>query len=63
MKLTFECKLMMSEYVSDEEAKRVLTKEEIARTLAAIIREALRDSGRVSITDATLTKEGGEQDG
>lgn len=63
MKLIFECKLTMSEYVSDEEAKRVCTKEEIARNLAAIIREALRDSGRVSITDATLTKEEGEQDG
>ena len=63
MKIIFECKLTMSEYVSDEEAKRVLTKEEIARNLAAIIREALNESGGVSITDATLTKEGGEQDG
>ena len=63
MKLIFECKLTMSEYISDEEVKGVRTKEEIARNLAAIIRAELNESGGVSITDATLTKEDGEQDG
>lgn len=62
MKLTFECKLTMSEYISDEEVKRVLTKEEIARNLAATIREALNETGGVSIDDATLTKEGGDNE-
>lgn len=58
MKLTFECKLTMSEYISDEEVERVRTEEEIARNLATIIRAELNESGGVSIDDATLTKEG-----
>lgn len=63
MKLTFECKLTMFEYISDEEVEMVYTEEEIVRNLSECIKGRLTESGGVSITDATLTKEGGEQDG
>lgn len=57
MKVTFECKLMMFDYISDDEAERICTKEEVAEVLANYIQVRLIKSGEVSITDATLTKE------
>ncbi len=63
MKLTFECKLTMYDCIPDDEAESVRTKEEIARDLAECIKDELTDSGGVSITDATLTKEDGGQNG
>lgn len=57
MKLTFECKLMMFDYISDDEAERIRTKEEVAEALADFIKARLIKSGGVSITDATLLKE------
>ena len=56
MKVTFECKLTMFDYIPDEAGVR--TKEEVARGLAECIKDELTDSGGVSITDVTLTKEG-----
>lgn len=63
MKLTFECKLTMFEYIPDEEVERVRTEEEVAEAITAEIKGMLFYSGGVSITDATLTKEDGGQDG
>lgn len=57
MKVTFECKLTMFDYISDDEAERIRTKEEVAEALANYIEVRLIESGGVSITDATLTKE------
>ena len=62
MKLTFECKLTMYDCIPDDEVEGVRTKEEIARDLVECIKDELTDSGGVSITDATLTKEDGGQD-
>lgn len=53
MKLTFECKLTMFDYIPDGAVAS--TKEEIARDLAECIKDELSDSGGVSITDVTLT--------
>ena len=58
-KMTFECKLTMFDYIPDEAVAS--TKENIARDLAECIKDELSDSGGVSITDVTLTKEDGEQ--
>ena len=63
MKLTFECKLTMFYYISDDDAERIRTKEEIAEALAEYIKVRLIKSGDVLITDTTLTKEDGEQHG
>lgn len=57
MKLTFECKLTMFDYISDVDAERIRTKEEVAEALANYIKVNLIESGEVSITDAVLTKE------
>ena len=58
MKLTFECKLTMFDYIPDGAVAS--TKEEIARDLAECIKDELSDSGGVSITDVTLTMEDGD---
>jgi len=63
MKLTFECKLTMFDYIPDDEVERVYTKKEVAESLAECIKDGLTESGGVSITDVTLTKEEGGQDG
>ncbi len=63
MKIIFECKLTVFEYIPDKEVESVRTKEEVAEVLAEYIKGMLTESGGVSITDATLTREGGEQDG
>lgn len=63
MKLTFECKLAMFDYISLDETERLRTKEEVAEVLAEYIKGRLTESGGVSITDATLTKEDGGQNG
>ncbi len=57
MKVTFECKLTMFDYISDDEAERLRTKEEVAEALADYIKVRLIKSGGVSVTDAVLTKE------
>lgn len=57
MKVTFECKLTMFDYISDDDAERICTKEEVAEALANYIEARLFESGRVHITDATLTEE------
>lgn len=57
MKVTFECKLTMFDYISDDEAEKLRTKEEVAEALARFMKLWLVKSGEVSITDATLTKE------
>lgn len=57
MKVTFECKLTMFDYISDVDAERIRTKEEVAEALANYIKVNLIESGEVSITDAVLTKE------
>jgi len=57
MKLTFECKLTMFDYISDDDVERIRTKEEVAEALAEYIKVRLIESGDVLITDATLTKE------
>lgn len=56
-KLTFECKLTMFDYISDVDAERIRTKEEVAEALANYIEAQLIESGRVYITDAVLTEE------
>lgn len=61
MKMIFECKLTMFDYIPDEAVAS--TKENIARDLAECIKDELTDSGGVSITDATLTREDGGQNG
>ena len=57
MKVTFECKLTMFDYISDDEAERIRTKEEVAEALSRYIKVRLVRTGGVSITDATLSKE------
>ena len=63
MKMTFECKLAMFDYISFDETERLRTKEEVSEVLAEYIKGRLTESGRVSITDATLTREDGGQNG
>lgn len=60
MKLIFECKLTMFDYISDDDVERIRTKEEVAEALAEYIKVRLIESGDVLITDATLTKEDSE---
>lgn len=57
MKLTFECKLTMIEYISDDEIERIRTTKEVAEDLVKYITWQISSAGEVSITDATLTKE------
>ena len=63
MKLTFECKLTMFDYIPDDKVERIRTKEQVAEALAECIKEELSDSAGVSITDATLTNEDGDGNG
>lgn len=63
MKLIFECKLTMYDYIPDDEVGRILTKEQVAESIAEYIKEGLSKTGGVSITDATLTKKDGGWDG
>lgn len=45
MKLTFECKLTMFDYISDDDVERIRTKEEVAEALAEYIKVRLIKSG------------------
>ena len=57
MKLRFECKLILTEYIEGLLAEDVYSRDEIVKNLADELKNGVTSNGTVTVEDAKLTIE------